>query len=477
MSKEQYQNPLTNRYASKEMSFIFSDDNKFQTWRTLWIALATAQQELGLSITTEQLEEMSSTSEEIDYKSVAEYEIKFRHDVMAHLHHFGDLCPAAKGIMHLGATSCYVGDNTDIIVLKQGLELLLPKLASLIHSLTRFAEEWKDQPTLGFTHYQPAQLTTVGKRTCLWIADLLCDLRNIERCLSDIRFRGVKGTTGTQASFLSLFHGDHDKVEALDRRVTELMGMRNPLIICGQTYSRKMDSDILNCLASFGASIHKWATDLRLLANLKEIEEPFGKNQIGSSAMAYKRNPMRSERACSLSRFLINLAANALQTHSVQWMERSLDDSANRRLSLGQAFLAADAIVGIMRNVADGMIVYPAVIERRISSELPLLATENIIMAMVERGGDRQEVHEIIRQHSMQASYNVKANGGDNDLLLRIRNDPFFSSIHGDFDELLKPESFIGRAPQQVARFVEKEVTPQLEKWKAMFTRSQQLSV
>jgi adenylosuccinate lyase len=477
MSRSTYQNPLTNRYGSKEMSFVFSDDNKFQTWRKMWIALATAEQELGLAITDEQLVEMRTELENIDYDEVSNYEAKFRHDVMAHLHHFGDLCPTAKGIMHLGATSCYVGDNTDIIVLKEGLEILIPKLASLISSLSKFALQWKDQPTLGFTHYQSAQLTTVGKRTCLWIADLLCDLRNLERCLSDIRFRGVKGTTGTQASFLRLFHGDHAKVVKLDKRVTELMGMQNALIICGQTYSRKMDSDILNALASLAGSIHKWATDIRLLSNLKEIEEPFGSNQIGSSAMAYKRNPMRCERACALSRFLMNQASNALQTHAVQWMERTLDDSANRRLSLGQSFLAADSIIGIMRNVADGMIVYPAVIERRIASELPFMATENIIMAMVEKGGDRQVIHEVIRQHSMKASYNVKGKGGENDLLSRIRQDEFFSPIHSELEMLLRPETFIGRAPQQVEQFLIEEVNPAIENWQEMLTASTELQV
>ena len=472
-----YSNPLIDRYASKEMSFIFSNDNKFQTWRRCWIALAQAEKEVGLSISEEQLAEMREHIEDIDYEKVAIYEKKFRHDVMAHLHHFGDLCPSAKPIMHLGATSCFVGDNTDIIVLKQAIELLLPKLASLIKELSLFAQEWKAQPTLGFTHYQPAQLTTVGKRACLWISDLLSDLRNLERCLSDLRFRGVKGTTGTQASFMALFHGDGEKVEALDKRVTELMGMDSRLIICGQTYSRKVDSDILNALASLGGSIHKWATDLRLLANLKELEEPFGKSQIGSSAMAYKRNPMRSERACALSRFLINQASNALHTHAVQWMERSLDDSAIRRLSLGQSFLAADAIIDIMRNVSSGLIVYPAVIERRIASELPFMATENIIMAMVEEGGDRQDVHEVIRKHSMDASYQVKALGKENDLLKRIKEDQYFLPIHQQLDRLLEPSSFVGRAPNQVEQFIEIEVSSALLKWKDASQVSRELSV
>ncbi len=474
---DNYSNPLIERYASKDMSFIFSNDNKFQTWRRCWIALAQAQKELGLAITDRQIEDMQNRLTDIDYAQVSLYEKKFRHDVMAHLHHFGDLCPTAKPIMHLGATSCFVGDNTDILVLKQALELLITKLASLIRRLAGFAKEWSGQPTLGFTHYQPAQLTTVGKRACLWLSDLLSDLRNLERCLSDLRFRGVKGTTGTQASFLTLFSGDHDKVESLDQRVMELMGMRSRLIICGQTYSRKVDADILSALASFGSSVHKWATDLRLLANLKEIEEPFGKSQVGSSAMAYKRNPMRAERACALSRFLINQATSALQTHAVQWMERSLDDSAIRRLVLGQSFLAADAIVDIMRNIASGLVVYPAVINKRIESELPFMATENIIMAMVQEGGDRQEVHEAIRKHSMAASYQVKAKGQDNDLLLRIRADEYFSPIHDKLEELLDPSSFVGRAPQQVEQFLLEEITPAISKWKQARSSARDLSV
>ena len=472
-----YANPLIERYSSKEMSFIFSNDNKFQTWRRCWIALAQAQKELGLSITDQQIEDMQNRLKEIDYEQVSLYEKKFRHDVMAHLHHFGDLCPSAKPIMHLGATSCFVGDNTDILTLKQALELLLPKLASLISRLAKFSKEWMNQPTLGFTHYQPAQLTTVGKRACLWISDLLSDLRNLERCLSDLRFRGVKGTTGTQASFLAMFKGDHDKVNRLDRRVTELMGMEARLIICGQTYSRKVDADILSALASFGSSIHKWGTDLRLLANLKEVEEPFGKNQVGSSAMAYKRNPMLSERACSLSRFLINQATSALQTHAVQWMERSLDDSAIRRLVLGQAFLAADAIVDIMRNVAGGLVVYPAVINKRVDSELPFMATENIIMAMVQTGGSRQDVHEVIRKHSMEASYQVKAKGRENDLLDRIRNDEYFAPVHDVLADLLRPSSFIGRAPEQVAEFLAQEVEPAILRWRRQAAPERELSV
>lgn len=477
MSSDQYSNPLVHRYASKEMSYVFSNDNKFITWRRCWIALARAQQELGLAISDEQIAEMTSQMENIDYAKVSEYERLFRHDVMAHIHHFGDLCPSAKGIIHWGATSCFVGDNTDILQIKQGLELLLPKLASLIHALSTFAMEHRNLPTLGFTHYQPAQLTTVGKRASLWTADLLMDLRNLERCLNDLRFRGVKGTTGTQASFLALFEGDVDKVEQLDQRVSEFMGVPNRLIVCGQTYSRKVDVDVLQALAGLGSSIHKWATDLRLLANLKELEEPFGKSQVGSSAMAYKRNPMRSERACALARFLMNQASNALQTHAVQWMERSLDDSANRRLSLGQSFLAADAIISIMHNVASGMVVYPKVIERHIQAELPFMATENIIMAMVQQGGDRQEVHEQIRIHSMAAAAQVKQHGLDNDLVERIQQDAFFEPVQGQLDQLLDSKAFIGLAAEQVQQFIESEVNPALLEYATQFSGASELSV
>ena len=444
------------------MCFVFSPANKFGTWRKLWIALARAQQELGLEISDEQIAELEANADQIDFEAAATYEKRFRHDVMAHVHHYGDLCPQARPIIHLGATSCYVGDNTELIQLAQGLDILIPKLGALIETLSQFAETQASLPTLGFTHYQPAQLTTVGKRACLWLSDLLADLRNLQRTRSDLRFRGVKGTTGTQASFLSLFDGDHDKVEALDQAVTARMGFESALIICGQTYSRKTDYDVLNALASLGASAHKLATDIRLLANLKELEEPFGKNQIGSSAMAYKRNPMRSERVCSLARYVMNQAANAGQTAAVQWMERSLDDSANRRMCLSEAFMGADAIIDILRNITNGLVVYPAVIRRRIDSELPFMATENIIMAMVRRGGDRQEIHEAIRVHSHDAARVVKEEGGDNDLLERIRNDSFFKPIHDDLAALLDPSTFVGRAPEQVHQFLDSEVRPAL---------------
>lgn len=465
MSNEQYSNPLVSRYASKEMSWIFSNRNKFLTWRRCWIALATAQRELGLDISNEQIEEMTHNSEILDLDAAAEYERKFRHDVMAHVHHFGDVCPKSKGVIHLGATSCFVGDNTDLIQLKEALELLVPKIVSVVHALSKFATTYAALPTLGFTHYQPAQLTTVGKRATLWTADLLMDVQTLERCIQDLRFRGVKGTTGTQASFLQLFDGDAQKVSHLDARVTELMGFSERVLVCGQTYSRKVDATILNALAGLGATIHKWATDLRLLANLKEIEEPFGKSQIGSSAMAYKRNPMRSERACALARFLMNQAGNALQTHAVQWMERSLDDSANRRLSLAQSFLAADAIVDIMHNVASGMVVYPNVIKARIHAELPFMATENIIMEMVSRGGDRQEVHEQIRIHSLAAASQVKELGMPNDLIERIRADDYFSPIHSVLDDLLDPSTFIGLADKQTLHFLSEEVAPVVQRY------------
>jgi adenylosuccinate lyase len=474
---EVYSSPLADRYASPEMSFLFSPRFKFTTWRKLWIALAEAESQLGLPVSAEQIAEMKTHRDELDLEAAAVYEKKFRHDVMAHVHHFGDLCPKAKPIIHLGATSCFVGDNTELIQLRDGLGLLRPKLAAVIAALGKFAEQYADLPTLGFTHFQPAQLTTVGKRACLWLSDLLTDLRQLERAQQDLRFRGVKGTTGTQASFLALFDGDHAKVEALDEAVSQAMGFEKRLIVCGQTYSRKVDFDVLSVLASFGCSAHKMATDIRLLANLKELEEPFGKNQIGSSAMAYKRNPMRSERACSLARFLTNLPANAAQTASVQWMERTLDDSANRRLVLAQAFLSADAVLDILHNIVDGLVVYPAVIARRISSELPFMATENIIMAMVQRGADRQEVHEVIRVHSQEAAKQVKMLGLDNDLIERIQGDLFFQPVHGDLDELLDPSSFTGRSAQQVATFLQAELEPALAPYSSRMNVAAQLSV
>uniref|UniRef100_UPI003AADC2C2 adenylosuccinate lyase isoform X2 n=1 Tax=Centroberyx gerrardi TaxID=166262 RepID=UPI003AADC2C2 len=447
-----YRSPLVSRYASKEMAYNFSDRKKFTTWRKLWICLAKAEKALGLTITDAQISEMESHAEDIDFAMAAEEERKLRHDVMAHVHTFAHCCPTAAPIIHLGATSCYVGDNT---------------LARVIDRLANFAEKNADLPTLGFTHYQPAQLTTVGKRACLWLQDLAMDMRNLQRARDDLRFRGVKGTTGTQASFLQLFQGDHDKVEELDRMVTEMAGFKKAYLVTGQTYSRKVDVDSLSTLASLGATVHKICTDIRLLANLKEIEEPFEKEQIGSSAMPYKRNPMRAERCCSLARHLVALLADPLQTASVQWLERTLDDSANRRISLPESFLTADIILSTLQNITEGLVVYPKVIERHIRHELPFMATENIIMAMVKAGGNRQDCHEKIRVLSQQAAAVVKQEGGDNDLLARVQADPYFTPILGQLDALLDPKTFIGRAPQQVARFLSEEVHPLLEPYKA----------
>ncbi|NWR76039.1 PUR8 lyase, partial [Centropus unirufus] len=457
-----YRSPLVSRYASAEMGFNFSERKKFGTWRRLWLFLAQAEKSLGLPITDEQIQEMEANLDNIDFQMAAEEEKKLRHDVMAHVHTFAHCCPKAAPIIHLGATSCYVGDNTDLIVLRDGFNLLLPKLARVIGRLADFAEKHADLPTLGFTHYQPAQLTTVGKRCCLWIQDLCMDLQNLERARDDLRFRGVKGTTGTQASFLQLFEGDHSKVEELDRLVTAKAGFKRSYMVTGQTYSRKVDIEVLSVLASLGASIHKICTDIRLLANLKEIEEPFEKDQIGSSAMPYKRNPMRSERCCSLARHLMTLVMDPLQTASVQWFERTLDDSANRRVCLAEAFLTADIILSTLQNISEGLVVYPKVIERRIRQELPFMATENIIMAMVKAGGNRQDCHEKIRVLSQQAAAVVKQEGGDNDFIARVRADPYFSPIHKQLESLLDPSSFTGRAPQQVAKFLKEEVRPAL---------------
>ncbi|XP_022646568.1 adenylosuccinate lyase-like isoform X3 [Varroa destructor] len=387
-----------------------------------------------------------------------------RHDVMAHVHVFAQQCPLAAPIIHLGATSCYVGDNTDLIQLRDGLDILVPKIARCIDRLAKFAKEYAAVPTLGFTHFQPAQLTTVGKRACLWLTDLLIDIHNLQRVRSELRFRGVKGTTGTQASFLQLFEGDEEKVKQLDKRVTEMAGFTKSLIICGQTYSRKVDIEILSVLASLGASVHKICTDIRLLAHMKEVEEPFEKTQIGSSAMAYKRNPMRSERCCSLARHLMSLIMNPLQTQSTQWMERTLDDSANRRVCLAEAFLTADIILNTLQNVTEGLVVYPKVIQRHIDQELPFMATENVIMAMVKVGGDRQECHEKIRVLSHQAAAQVKEHGKDNDLVDRIKTDPYFAPIHSKINGLLDASTFVGRAPGQVLEFLAAEVQPVLQR-------------
>lgn len=463
---DKYSTPLSSRYASEEMSSIFSLRNRFSTWRKLWYNLAIAEKEVGLSMITDKaIEQMKQhltiTDEEIE--AAAKEEAIVRHDVMAHVHVFGETCPEAAGIIHLGATSCFVTDNADLIFLRDAYDVIIPKLVNVIDRLAKFALEYKDLPVLGWTHFQPAQLTTVGKRATLWIQELLWDLRNMERARNDLGLRGVKGTTGTQGSFLSLFHGDHDKVEQLDETVVKLLGFDHVYPCTGQTYSRKIDIDVLSPLTSFGATAHKFATDIRLLANLKEIEEPFEKSQIGSSAMAYKRNPMRCERVCSLARHLGGLLNDAIQTSSVQWFERTLDDSAIRRISLPSAFLTVDILLSTMLNITSGLVVYPKVIERRINSELPFMATENIIMAMVEKGGSRQECHEEIRVLSHQASAVVKQEGGDNDLIERVRNTEYFKPIWDELDKLLDPSTFVGRAPQQTEKFVKNDVAKALK--------------
>jgi len=461
--KNTYESPLNSRYASSEMQEIFSPDMKFKTWRRLWIALAEAEKELGLNITNEQIEELKSQKDNINYELAEAKEKEFRHDVMAHIHAYGELCPSAKGIIHLGATSCYVGDNTDIIIMHEGLKILKKKLIAVISKLTEFALKYKDFPTLGFTHFQPAQLVTVGKRATLWIQDLVLDLEEMDFVLSNMRLLGSKGTTGTQASFLSLFEGDNEKVKKLDRLIAQKMGYDKVFAVSGQTYSRKFDSRILNVLSSIAQSAYKFSNDMRLLQNMKEVEEPFEKNQIGSSAMAYKRNPMRSERISSLARYVIVDTLNPAITASTQWFERSLDDSANKRISVPEAFLAVDAILNIYINIADGMVVYPKVIEKHILEELPFMATENIMMEAVKRGGDRQELHERIRVHSMEAAKMVKVEGKKNDLIERIAADPAFNLNLDELKSVLEPKNYVGRSPQQVEEFVDEVVKPILE--------------
>lgn len=445
------------------MSAIFSHDNKFGTWRKLWIALAKGEQALGLSITDEQIQELEEHANDIDFEKADAYEKKLRHDVMAHVHAYGDQCPKAKGIIHLGATSAFVGDNTDVIVYTQGLQLVRKKLINCIDKLSRFALEYKDLPTLGFTHFQAAQLTTVGKRACLWIQDLLMDLEELDFVLEHAKLRGVKGTTGTQASFLELFEGNHEKVVALDRFVSKEMGFASSYGVTGQTYPRKFDARVANVLSSVAQSIYKFSNDMRLLQHLKEMEEPFEKNQIGSSAMAYKRNPMRSERMGSLARYVIVSALNPAITASTQWFERTLDDSANKRIALPESFLAVDAILNLCMNVTEGMVVYEKVIQKHIEEELPFMATENIIMHGVKAGGDRQELHERIRVHSMEAGRMVKVEGKKNDLIQRIKEDSAFGMTEEEFQEILDPKTFVGRAPEQVVEFYESEIKPVLD--------------
>lgn len=470
---EFYENPLNNRYASEEILRIFSSDFKFSTWRKLWTALAEAEQELGLNITDEQIEEMRSKINDIDYDLAAAYEKKLRHDVMAHVHAYGDQCPTARPIIHLGATSAYVGDNTDVIQYTEGLRHIRKLLINLIAQLSQFAMEYKDMPALGFTHFQPAQLTTVGKRAGLWIQDLMSDLEDLDYVLSTVKLRGAKGTTGTQASFMDLFDNDSAKVAQLDHKVAEKMGYDSCYDLTGQTYPRKFDSRVINVLSGIAQTLCKFATDIRLLQHLKEIEEPFEKSQIGSSAMAYKRNPMRSERICSLARYVIADAVNPAFTAATQWFERTLDDSANKRISIPEAFLATDAILTIAINVTEGLVVYDKVIESRIMSELPFMATENIIMEGVKHGGDRQDLHEKIRVLSMQAGENVKVRGLKNNLLELIIEDGSFGITEDDISRITNPELYIGRAPQQVEEYITNVVNPMLDANKELLTIGQ----
>lgn len=458
MSFDVYDNPLVGRYASAEMSRLWSPQSRHATWRRFWAALAEAQRELGLAISQTQIDELRAHLDDIDFAVAARYEKKFRHDVMAHVHAYGDVCPTARPIIHLGATSCYVTDNTDLLLMRQGLELLRARLVRVIDRLATFAVAHRALPCLGFTHLQPAQPVTVGKRASLWCYDLVLDLAEVEHRLAALKLRGAKGTTGTQATFLALFEGDHAKVEELDRRVCAKMGFDAAYPVTGQTYSRKIDSQVLDVLSGIAQSAHKAGTDVRLLQSRKEIEEPFEADQIGSSAMAYKRNPMRSERMCGLARFVMSLQSSAAQTMAVQWMERTLDDSANRRLTIPQAFLATDAILILYGNIVDGLVVYPQMIERHLREELPFMATEEILMAGVQAGGDRQELHERIRIHSQAAAKEVKEQGRANDLLDRLKADPRFARV--DLTAVLDPSRYVGRAPQQVDRFVAEVVDP-----------------
>ncbi len=467
MSTSVYGSPLASRYASREMLYLFSTDKKFTTWHKLWVALARGEMELGLPVTREQVEELEAHADEVDYDAAARWEKKLRHDVMAHIHAYGEHCPKAMPIIHLGATSCYVGDNTDVILMREGLCLVRDKLVKVLSYLAKFAEEYKALPTLGFTHFQPAQMVTVGKRATLWMNELLMDLDEVEYRISRLALLGSKGTTGTQASFLELFDGDHEKVKALEEKIAAEMGFDRVVPVSGQTYSRKMDAAVLSTLSGIAQSASKFATDLRMLCHLKEVEEPFEANQIGSSAMPYKRNPMRSERICSLARYVMVDAMNPAVTAASQWFERTLDDSANKRISVPEAFLAVDAILSIYANVAAGMIVHEKVIARHVAEELPFMATENIMMDAVKRGGDRQEIHERIRQLSLEAGHTVKEEGLPNDLIDRIAADPAFGLTREELEAHLDPAAYIGRCPQQVEEFLAREVRPVLERYAA----------
>lgn len=462
---DSYKNPLEERYSSEEMLYNFSPNNKFRNWRKLWIALAEIEKDLGLDISDEQIAQLKANADHIDYVKAADYEKKFRHDVMAHVHTYGDDAPLAKGIIHLGATSAFVGDNTDLIQMRDGLLLLRKQLVNVIKNLSDFSLKYKDLPTLGFTHYQPAQLTTVGKRATLWLQSLILDFEELEFFIETLRFRGVKGTTGTAASFLELFEGDYSKVQHLDKELSKRFGFDKVFGVSGQTYDRKIDAKVMALLSNIAQSAHKFTNDLRLLQNLKEIEEPFEKNQIGSSAMAYKRNPMRSERIGSLAKFVMSLSSSSAMVAATQWFERTLDDSANKRLAIPQSFLAVDAILLIWNNIMNGIVVYENRIQKHIMDELPFMATEYIIMEEVKAGGDRQEIHETIRVHSMEASKKVKMEGKENDLIERIMNDTSLKLDKAKFMEILDPKNFIGFAPIQTEEFIRNEVQPILDKY------------
>ena len=477
MSTDRYVSPLSERYASKEMQYIFSPDKKFRTWRRLWIALAETEKELGLNITQEQIDELKAHAEDINYDVAKERERQVRHDVMSHVYAYGVQCPKAKGIIHLGATSCYVGDNTDIIVMTEALKLVKKKLVNVIAELSAFADKYKDQPTLAFTHFQPAQPTTVGKRATLWTQEFLLDLEDLEYVLGTMKLLGSKGTTGTQASFLELFDGDQETIDKIDPMIAEKMGFKECYPVSGQTYSRKVDTRVANILAGIAASAHKMSNDIRLLQHLKEVEEPFEKSQIGSSAMAYKRNPMRSERIASLSRYVMVDALNPAITSATQWFERTLDDSANKRLSIPEGFLAIDGILDLCLNVVDGLVVYPKVIEKHMMAELPFMATENIMMDAVKAGGDRQELHERIRELSMEAGKTVKVEGKDNNLLELIAADPAFNLSLEDLQRSMDPKKYIGRAKEQTERFVNTVVQPILDSHKELLGVKAEINV
>ena len=474
---DRYQSPLSERYASREMQYIFSPEKKFRTWRKLWIALAETEKELGLPITQEQIDELKAHKDDINFDVAKEREKLVRHDVMSHVYAYGLQCPNAKGIIHLGATSCYVGDNTDIILMTEALKLVRKKLVNVMAELASFAEKYKDQPTLAFTHFQPAQPTTVGKRATLWLMELKLDLDDLDYVISSMKMLGSKGTTGTQASFLELFDGDHEKCRRADQMIAEKMGFTGCFPVSGQTYSRKVDSRVLSVLAGISQSAHKFSNDIRLLQHLKEVEEPFEKNQIGSSAMAYKRNPMRSERIASLANYVMADMMNPMLVASTQWFERTLDDSANKRLSIPEGFLAVDGILDLYLNVVDGLVVYPKVIEKRLMSELPFMATENIMMDAVKAGGDRQELHERIRELSMEAGRNVKAEGKDNNLLELIAADPSFNLTLEELKKTMDPKKYVGRAPQQVEEFLDEVIRPVLEENKDLLGIKAEINV